>query len=255
LSSASRALQVLEYLAVVQSASHGELAVALGIRKSTLSDLLGEMHDFGALAADGPRHALGPRAISLAHRIRHAGDVPALRDLLEAICEATGETTFFSVETGGNEHVAGAILPIECVESDREMKVAATVGRPRPMLETAAGRLLLALTGRRSSSHPRRVSNGWSPGSQNAREIRDDARLDAELDRIAQQGYCVQERHDDHIVSVAAPVYAEAAHLIGVISVAGPTFRMTDPEGALLVALRREIAHHGMSPTPRLASR
>src|SRR4051794_33133964 len=117
MSSIPRALRVLEYLAETQSTpTHAELAAALEIPKTTLSDILARLRAERYVQRDGSRYALGTNLLVLSHRVRqHVRNRSRVRRALEELAEATGESTLYSVELDGAADRAGVVFVVDQV--------------------------------------------------------------------------------------------------------------------------------------------
>jgi IclR family acetate operon transcriptional repressor len=107
-------------------------------------------------------------------------------------------------------------VTVDFVQSDATVQSVARVGRPSIGHATAAGKVLLAF-------------GGVEPGELKAytpRTITDRTRLDAELARVARQGYAeaAGERELD-LNAIAAPVYDADGELAGIVGLQGPASR------------------------------
>jgi DNA-binding IclR family transcriptional regulator len=205
-----RALLVLEYLASTASApTHGDLGRALGIHRSTLSEVLADLRRMGYVAVVERRYVLGPRMLTLvhsaaSHRDRHAW----IRPLLQRLARDTGETAVYTIEAGAT------IIPVDQVESAQSIRYAAELGTPRPKHRAAAGLALLAFTGRSSADLD---------------VVPDDpAWFDAELLRVKARGYALN-LPDAPTRSIAAPLRDPSGSVVGAVAVLGPPGRFDDP--------------------------
>jgi IclR family acetate operon transcriptional repressor len=222
MSAAGRALAVLEHLATsAHPASNQELATALQIPKSTLSDLLGELRALGYVELVRQRYVPGPAMMSLGYRTtQRLGTAGGIGPSLERLAAGTGETVVYAVEVGGDADTPGQILIVDQVVSPNPIRYVAPVGIPRPLHQTAAGRVLLAFTDR-------------SPTV-------DGRSLEDELAQIRGRGYAVNEASSG-ATSIAAPVRDRDGHVTGAISVTGPSARMQDAEERIWPALRDTV--------------
>ncbi|MFN7633490.1 MAG: helix-turn-helix domain-containing protein, partial [Acetobacteraceae bacterium] len=74
--SATRAIDVLELLADgPQAPTHGDLARALGMPKSSLSELLATLESRGYVTCEADRYRLGPALLALAGTLLRRMDV------------------------------------------------------------------------------------------------------------------------------------------------------------------------------------
>src|SRR5262245_36618945 len=104
MSAAGRALRVLEYLAAAtQPVSNQELGAALGIPRSTLSDLLAELRALGYVSQVAGGHVPGTALTLLGYRTtRRLGTPGAIQRSLAQLAQETGETAIYSVEIGSD---------------------------------------------------------------------------------------------------------------------------------------------------------
>src|SRR5262245_35725495 len=192
-----------------------EIARRTGINASTVSRLLATLANAGLVEyvpATG-RYRLGPRLLQLGNLVLGRLD---LRDLarphLQALVRATGMTATLSVP-GGHDAVT-----VDFVQSDATVQSVARVGRPSIGHATAAGKVLLAFGDAEPSPGPLQ--------EYTRRTITDRRRLDADLARVARQGYAeaVGERELD-LNAIAAPVYDADGELAGIVGLQGPASR------------------------------
>src|SRR5690348_7458069 len=97
MSAAGRALRVLEYLAATaQPVSNQELGSALGIPRSTLSDLLAELRALGYVHQVGGGHVPGTALTLLGYRMtRRLGTPGEIQRSLAQLAQSTGETAIY----------------------------------------------------------------------------------------------------------------------------------------------------------------
>jgi DNA-binding IclR family transcriptional regulator len=75
------------------------------------------------------------------------------------------------------------------------------------------------------------------------RTITDPTRLTEALARVRQRGYAVaREELEEGLSAVAAPIVDREDHVIAVISVSGPSFRLTEERLEELADMTREAA-------------
>jgi DNA-binding IclR family transcriptional regulator len=217
-SAAGRGLRVLEYLAAMpQPVTNQELAKALDIPRSTLSDLLAELRSLGYVQQVAGRYVPGVSMTLLGYRIsRRLGTPGAIERSLEELAQSTGETALYCVEIGGDEDRIGQVLIVEQVASPNPIRYVAPTGQPRSMPATASGRVLLAFS---------------------ARDGGGDAALVAELARVRRRGYAINVA-DSGATSIAAPVHDRHDRLIAALAVTGPSGRMTDAAKRIWPTLR-----------------
>lgn len=156
---------------------------------------------------------LGHVATSLIDYSNHA------RPFLNDIKQQCHETCYFSIiKDGYTYYLAG-------VESDLPVRVSQQVGNSRPLHCTAAGRVHLAFTDLRNQID---LLSGSEMKGFTANTITDPDVLQVELNKVAQQGYAIDDQeHDDGVMEIAAPVFDSNGLIIGALSIIGPKMRLT----------------------------
>jgi DNA-binding IclR family transcriptional regulator len=232
MSSATRALRVFEYLLTGEAPSQAELARALGVPTSTLSDLLVELRQLGYVHLVGQRYRPGPALVQLNYRgVQQLNVLINLRPTLQRLAHETGESAIYCIEVGGASDGFGEILLVDQVESEQAIRYVAPLGIPVPFGATAAGRVLLAYSSRDVGA--------FTPQQLDALEAADAGELSAELAEVRRLGYAVMARSDYHVFSVVAPVFGAHGEIAGAISISGPAFRMSEPDKQVAPILRR----------------
>src|SRR5262245_6600785 len=152
--SASRAFAVLDLLADAGPLGTNEIARRTGATPSTVSRHLGTLVEAGLVEHDAAtgRYRLGLRLVHLASAVLARLDVRALaHPHLEALVAETGETTTLSVPAEPDA------ITVDFVASPHYVHGVTSLGRPSVAHATAAGKAMLAFSGRhpttRSEEH------------------------------------------------------------------------------------------------------
>lgn len=216
---------VLEYLAVSPSPrTQTEIGEALGIRRSTLSDLLRELGELGYIGTVQRRYVAGPRLLAFVHATASRSSLTAsVIPTLETLAAATGETAIYLVSTGSSSDPEGQALAVAHIESPQEIRYVGHLGRPLPLTVTQSGMAILA--------------SARGPDCPVA-----DRALEARLARIRERGYAINTEDERLVTIIAAPVLSRAGGVLGAISVVGPSERMQDSETRIWPILREAIA-------------
>ncbi len=165
--SVARALALLDALAE-GPAGVNALARRIGVNPSSASRLLATLERGGLVEREpGGPYRLGLHLVALADRVLARLDVRDLaRPQLRALVEETGETATLSVP-GGDEAVT-----VDFVPGESSVVSMARLGRPSIGHATAAGKVLLAFTGREPGdarslhrAHDHRSGPRWPPSS------------------------------------------------------------------------------------------
>jgi IclR family acetate operon transcriptional repressor len=209
-----RSVAILDALADGGELGINELARRVGTTASTVSRQVGTLVEarlVEQVPANG-RYRLGLRLVELANAVLARLDVRAVaRPHLEALVDVSGETATLSVP-GDPDAVT-----VDFVRSPQYVQGSPQVGRPSIAHATAAGKVMLAFTGRSPRPPLARYTE---------RTIVDPAELEAELERARRRGFAeaFEEREPD-LNAIASPVWASGGELAGIVALHGPARR------------------------------
>lgn len=243
--SADRVLDLLELLSrKAKPMSHTEIAVALGIPKSSLTQLLRNLGGRGYLRfAPGPNtYELGPSFFALQRRGRGENDlIAAARRILERLTVATHESSALSLYRKDYvERVCG-------VDSPQALTYRMTPGTRFLLYSSSIGKAVLgALPEEERERYLARVK--LVPKTDAT--VKSVAELRRQLVRAAREGLAYS--HGEHmpgVVAIAVAVRRADGTPIGAINVAIPSIRYKPSLKALCVrellaargALEREL--------------
>lgn len=220
---AERAILILELLAGAPDGLRaGQLEEKLEIPRSALFALLNTLTSLGYVeqpVSRGP-YQLGPRLATLLQPKPPGKQALILAFHEELERHSLGETTAV-VTLDRNE-----VLVLSEAACDRMVRSVMPAGQRRPLLESAAGLVLLA--GMSTSLRHRRLDT-----------VPED--LPPTLNTIRQQGVARCERSD--VIELAVPICEDGRRPTAALLVSVPAFRWThDEETALLAALRETAA-------------
>jgi DNA-binding IclR family transcriptional regulator len=227
-------------VAILDEIAHGstelgdiELAKKLGLHKSTVHRLLAVLQRNGFVEREA-----GSTKYGLGWRIFELGMVAAARlDLIECarpyvaqLVGQTGETAHLGVLRQGR------VVSLVNVESRYSVRTPATVGRHIPLHCTSQGKAILAFL------PPDELAlqlKNYAFTRHSPSTIVSKDRFLAELALIASRGYAVDnEEYEEGLRCIAAPVRDHSGGVMGAISIAGPTFRVS---GSRIPALSRQV--------------
>ena len=230
---AQRSLAILDVLAAEPTLGTNEIARRVGATASTISRQLGTLVEAGLVervAATG-RYRLGIRLVTLANAVLERLDVRSVaRPHLEALVAEVGETATLSV-TGDPDAVT-----VDIVRAEHYVQGSSRLGRPSVAHATAAGKVMLAFTGRAPSIPLRAFTE---------RTITDPDRLAAELERVRRRGFAeAYEEREPGLNAIAAPVWSDGGELAAIAALQGPVprFGRTAARTALPALLARTAA-------------
>jgi DNA-binding IclR family transcriptional regulator len=244
--SAERVLDVLELLARRGAGlSHAGIAAALGIPKSSLTQLLRTLVRRRYLAFDAARktYGLGEAAVALARPGARGFDIVRLAEpIVAALTRRTDESAALNLPREDEIEVAcGANSSLPLLWS---MKI----GQRAPLYATSGGKVILAhLPRARQRAYLARVRlRRFTAGT-----LASAAALEKELAEIRSSGVGHSfEEYSPGIVGIAVPVLDAAGAPLASLNVAVPAVRYTPARGeeiaaalkAAAAALLREIA-------------
>ncbi|NUC73553.1 IclR family transcriptional regulator [Haloterrigena sp. SYSU A558-1] len=216
-STTRKTFAILEALAETDGLTITELTRRTGLSKSTVYRHLATLTDMGYVVERDGEHYVGFRLLEISEqaRNRETGYAAAKRSVFE-LGQETGERAVFTVEERG-----------EAVYVHRYGSRSNTlIGKRRPLHTLASGKAILAEWD--DDDVARFVAEkGLEAVTDDT--ITDPDELRAELERIRERGYAVNDQeHMDGLRGVAVPVYTPDDDLLGALGVFGPTSRFKD---------------------------
>jgi DNA-binding IclR family transcriptional regulator len=227
----SKGLKVLDLLLRNKTLRTSEVASILGTDKGSASRLLQTLAQAGyAQPADGRGFDLGPKLVgrSIPSRPRRSLRERA-RPVLERLSQRTREAVHVSIPADEN------VLYVDVIDSSFPLRVHNPPGTLGPLECTAMGRIFIALA---HAPMPEQLK------AYTEKTIVDPVQFKTELQRIAEQGYALQD--EEYLVDIrgaAAPLYDETRTVIAAVGVSGPASRIRLEDLADLGALVREEAN------------
>ncbi len=214
IASSQRALAILDLLADESSLGTNEIARRLGTTASTVSRQLGTLvaSRFVERDAGSGRYRLGIRLVQLGNLVLTRLDIRTVaRPHLQALVDETGETATLSAVADPDA------VTIDFVPALHNVQGVSQLGRPSVAHATAAGKVMLAFSGR----HPQPPLHAYT-----ARTISDPEALAAELAGIRERGFAdAYEERELGLNAIAAPVFGADDRLAAVVALQGPTAR------------------------------
>jgi IclR family transcriptional regulator, acetate operon repressor len=250
--SVDRALAVMEILGREGWAGVTNIALELGIHKSTVFRLLSTLERRGMVEQHPETHKyrLGFALVRLASGVRSAIDLTrSARPVCERLSARTGETVNLSVLEGGE------VVHIEQVNLSSSALSVDWLGRRTPLHNTSNGKVFLAHLPEQALKE---ILEQELPRTT-AHTVVDPRALRAQLQAIREQGYgCSFEELEVGLNAVAAPVRGADGLILATVCVSGPSHRLNRermPEvGQMTREAANEISHRlGFLGTPSRA--
>ena len=220
--SADRVLDVFELLSGRGKAmSHTELGTALGIPKSSLTQLLRNLTARGYLSfAPGPNtYELGRSFFDLLRRGRESHDILAIvRPILEKLTAATNESSSFNIYREDHvERLCG-------VDSPQGLIYRMTVGTCYPLYSSSGGKAVLAALPEKERE---RYLGRVRIDRHTEATVRSVSELRRELARAARDGVAYSRgEHTPGIVAIGAAVRRLDGTPTGALTVVTPSVRL-----------------------------
>jgi DNA-binding IclR family transcriptional regulator len=227
-----RAFQLLGHLAENRDGlSLTELAERLELHKSTAHRLVMVLESNHAVERDyeSGKWCLGSRLTqlgmsALSRRNLYSASMGALRDLVEE----TGETAHLGVIRDGE------VVSLCHAESTQSVRTPITVGARTPVHCTSVGKAMLAFW---DLPEAEAFFRGRIFKARTRKTITGSLRLKQDLRAIRTRGYSIDdEEFEDGLRCIGAPVRDASGLVIAAISIAGPTFRVTESRIAAIGA-------------------
>ena len=218
-SAAARAFVIVEHLSHQRSAGLEELSREVGLAKPTVYRFLLTLQELGYVRrVDGDRWTMSLKLFTLGARaLDHLDLVAAARPIAEEMADELGETVHMGVLDGDS-----AVYVLK-IESQFTIRMISRVGRRMPLHCTAIGKVLLAFSSAEEREEALRNVR-LVPFTKNSLTTR--AELDAELQRIREQGYALDnEEREEDLRCIGAPVFDHTSAVVATISVSWPGFR------------------------------
>ena len=252
-----RALGILDLLAGESpELGSSEVSERTGLHKSTVHRLLQvlERHRLIEKIALNGKYRLGLKLFELGSKAIAQFDLrERAQPYLKRLVLETGETAHICILDGDR------MLSIANVESPRTLRTPSTVGHRTPLHCTSVGKALLAFL---SEDEQIDLINQCELIDYTRHTITKPARLKAELKLIRQRGYALDDEEiEEGLRCVGAPVMDHSGRVIAAMSIAGPTFRLTEeriPEVARSVIraasdLSAELGYKEIQPEKKSA--
>lgn len=213
-------IQIVAALKELDGAGVTELATYLSMSKSTVHDHLVTLRKHDYVTKDGNSYEIGLRFFEMGEYARKRRKIyEVARPEVTDLAEETGELANLMVE----EHGRGVYL--HRARGAKAVTLDTHTGKRRYLHNTALGKAILAYL---SEDRIQEILDRHGLPAATPNTITDRDQLHKKLAEIRERGvaYCGQERVEG-LQCVAAPVLGRADEVLGAISVAAPTTRLT----------------------------
>lgn len=216
--SIERAFLILRALAV-GPAGVSELATMVTLPKSTVARMLSTLEAVGMIERmeDSSDYRIGMGIAELAGSVDASATLTvAVKPHLSRLAHQLGEAAAFSVPVGYTVHY------LVQAEGPNPVQVRDYSGLVVPMHVVPAGLCMMAHWP--TEDVRRYLSRRLEVFTRHT--VVDPREILERLEEIRRRGYCwINEEFVEGITSVAAPVFDAAKHILGAVSVHGPTYR------------------------------
>ncbi|MGI9863118.1 IclR family transcriptional regulator [Moorella naiadis] len=242
--SLEKGLKVLEALAAAgEGVGLSELSRRLGLNKSTVYRLLTTLKAYGYVEQEAAteRYTLGLKVLDLSSSLLDRLDVRAVaHPYLKELAAASQEVAHMVIRNNGEA------VYVDKVEGNRTIRMYSQIGHRVAMHSTAVGKAMLAFL---PPEEVAKIIAGKGLPRFTPRTITTMAALEAELDRVRESGYAIDDsENEEGIRCVGAPIFDHRGRVVAALSISGPTLHVTPervPElGQLVRQAGWEISRH-----------
>jgi DNA-binding IclR family transcriptional regulator len=213
-----------------------ELSNEAGLHKATVSRFLKALEHDRFVTANGKTWKLGSSFFEIGTRaIGHTDLREMARPFMESACHEIGATVQLA------SLVDDGVVYVEKVEPlDLPLKINTQIGSRRPLHCTALGKVLAAS---RDWPEVEAILARTGMRQMTARSITDPMTLKAELERVREQGYAVDDHEYNELVAcVAAPVRNASGNVIAGLSISTFGIEVDSPRFRMLVETSVSVA-------------
>jgi DNA-binding IclR family transcriptional regulator len=213
-------------LSLLKGHAHGmtitEVTEATGWHKSSVHKLLVTLTHHGLLDRNQitKRYSLGIRLVEYGQFVLGKIDLrQEARSFLELLAEYSGETSNYCIRRGDKVVIADSV---ECRDA---LRVTPPIGTMDPIIAKSNGKAILAFL---PDKQVDRILYREGLPAFTKRSVTSPETFRIELAKIRNQGYATDfEEFQEGVSAVSAPLINGDRHIMGTLSVVGPSFRMT----------------------------
>ncbi|MEM7114647.1 MAG: IclR family transcriptional regulator [Chloroflexota bacterium] len=221
--SVQRAFKILNAVAQLPSGAQvGDIAGLTGLPKSTVSRMLTTLESLEAVQRTNPNagYRIGQTIANLLAQpswLVSLGEAP-----LQQLVQATGETATLSIMDGNR-----LLYIAQKSDPNNNIQLRDWTGTHFPTLHVSSpSKLFLAHDAALLQRYLAKPLERFTPNT-----IVDQAKLQAHLQQICQQGYAwVREEFERGLAGVSAPIFGRNGNIVAALSLYGPIFRVPTHE-------------------------
>jgi DNA-binding IclR family transcriptional regulator len=215
-----RALHLLETVAASdRPLALPELCALLNLPKATTHRLCQQFERSGHLAREpgGRRYSPGVRLLRIGFDVLRSGLTAERHQILTELVDGIGETCNFTTLVGQE------VIYLDRVEARWPLRLHFEIGSHVPIHCTASGKIFLAAM---KTVERRRIIDAVGLPAYTERTITGRAEFDAEINRIARQGYSLdREEFLLGMAAIAVPVADRNGSVVAAIACHAPSVR------------------------------
>ncbi len=200
-----------------------ELSKRLKLHKNNVFRLLATLESRGYIEQNKAteNYRLGLKALELGQTfIKQMGLLRQAKPILERMVEDCNETSYVAI------YKENHIVYLDVVETSLTVRVVSRVGSRLPAYCTAAGKVHMA---HMSEEELDELLNDQKFIQHTPTTLTDKSALMAELDKVREQGYAIDnEELDPGVRCISAPIRDYTRRIVGAISISGPSMRISD---------------------------
>lgn len=242
--SLQRAVAIMRLFSEEQpTLSVGVISEQLGLHKSTVSRILAALREEELVELDPEtgQYRLGVGLITLAGVALGQITVRGTAyPVMEQLAQQTQETCSLWVLRENNSVCVGHI------PAPQSIRYVVWTGRRVPLTATASGKVLLAGLG----SHQRQAVLRQPVPARTPQTITGLDQLEAVVAQTAVSGHALEiDECETGISAIAVPIFNHTGHIAAALSIAGPTYRLTETQ---LIALASPLQTQAFAISTRL---
>lgn len=214
-------VRIIEYMRGRDRVTIKECAEALGLANSTVHKHLATGKKARLVVQEGTKYRLGLGFLTYGVAVQKLFPIYELtQDIMDDLADKTGERIWLKVEENGME------IPIKNTAGKHAIQTDRDIGGPNKMHKTAGGKAILAFL---EAERRQEILAEMELEANTANTITDRGELEAELERIRDEGVAYNKSEDiAGVNAVGAPIIDNDGDVHGSLVIAGPAHRLDD---------------------------